>query len=338
MTQAAIALGRASELPAEPPEWVDLLPSGAVLARDGRRWTVADPEAVAAASRERAGATDPAIDYEHQSHRTAGEAPAAGWIKEIRAEGGAIRARVEWTAHAAARIRAREYRYLSPTFLFDAETGRVRAVTGAALTNTPALDLPALARARDGEPEMNEALKALLAVFGLDDNAAADAVESAAAEARPALAAYRKLKERADAEGTTVDELATAAARTIPDPAQYVPRAQLDTALARVVELESTTTDEALAAAVGGAIRDGKLPPSQRKWATAYARENLDGFRAFVAGAPVLIRPGRDGRGAPGDGGRPSTHGLTEAELAVCRAVGVSPEKYAGLPGRGEAA
>ena len=87
-----LACARVLELPKEPPEWVDLLPAGRVEARDGRTWEVEDAAAVAAESIRRAGATDLAIDYEHQSHTDTGEAPAAAWIKEIRVEDGMIRA------------------------------------------------------------------------------------------------------------------------------------------------------------------------------------------------------------------------------------------------------
>ena len=53
-------------------------------------------------------------------------------------------ARVEWTARAAAMLKTREYRHLSPTF-FHAPDGTVSRIEGAALTNYLTLVLLALA-------------------------------------------------------------------------------------------------------------------------------------------------------------------------------------------------
>ena len=67
-------------LPAgEAPAWVHLLPSGATTARDGRRFILAEPEAVIAAFE--AGRIDLPVDYEHQAdkpvNRANGPVPAA---------------------------------------------------------------------------------------------------------------------------------------------------------------------------------------------------------------------------------------------------------------------
>jgi phage I-like protein len=78
------------------------------------------------------------IDYEHESVQEGVRALAAGWISTLRADstglyGGGIR----WTDKAAGHIRAGEYRYFSPTALFDEDTKRVVALLSVALTNTP---------------------------------------------------------------------------------------------------------------------------------------------------------------------------------------------------------
>ena len=65
-------------------------------------------------------------------------------ITELEARAGALWARTRWTDQAAAALRAREYRYLSPWFMHTPD-GVVTCLSGAALTNTPALDMPALA-------------------------------------------------------------------------------------------------------------------------------------------------------------------------------------------------
>ena len=123
------------------------MPAGRLDARDGRRWRLTDADTVADATRARTGRVEMAIDYEHQgrhAEKNGQPAPAAGWIRELQARAGALWARVQWTGRAAAMLKAREYRYLSPTF-FHRPDGAVTCLVGAALTNTPALDLPALA-------------------------------------------------------------------------------------------------------------------------------------------------------------------------------------------------
>ena len=113
--------------PGNPPEWVQLMPAGELHARDGRRWRLDDADKVIAETRRRNGGVDLVFDYEHQTDhapRNGQEAPASGWIKELQARAGGIWGRVEWTAHAKARIEAREYRYISPVFRHTRAGGR----------------------------------------------------------------------------------------------------------------------------------------------------------------------------------------------------------------------
>ena len=85
------------------------------------------------------------LDYNHQSV-SGGEAPAAGWVHKMELRGdGHLWAFVEFTDRAAERVRAGEYRYCSPVFLFDApdrKTGEPVPcdIHSIALTNTPFLD------------------------------------------------------------------------------------------------------------------------------------------------------------------------------------------------------
>ena len=142
-----IATCAAVEIPAAAPEWVMLMPAGQLDARDGRRWRLTDADGVVDATRRAAGNVELAIDFEHQTQHSKDNgqpAPAAGWIRALQARAGALWARVEWTARAAAMLKAREYRYLSPTF-YHTRDGVVTRMQGAALTNTPALEMPPLA-------------------------------------------------------------------------------------------------------------------------------------------------------------------------------------------------
>ncbi len=99
----ASALPDAGAAPDGPPEWIKLTPLGKVQGRDGRGpydfGDAARAAAVVAASNAYAGTVDPLIDYDHAfdlaAARGLGNAPAAGWIKELQARADGIYARVD---------------------------------------------------------------------------------------------------------------------------------------------------------------------------------------------------------------------------------------------------
>lgn len=135
-----------------------ILPAGVFRAADGRPanldgWKI-DAQIGAKLAALAATGDDLVIDYEHQSllTKTNGQpAPAAGWFKTLQwREGeGLFAVNVRWTDKAKAMIAAKEYRFVSPVFVFDGNTGEVQRIVGMGLTNTPALsrltDLGALA-------------------------------------------------------------------------------------------------------------------------------------------------------------------------------------------------
>ena len=233
------------------PGRIQLFPAGEFSARDGRpgtlkgvkakAWTLTFETAAAVIARWQQRETPLVVDYEHQTINAAENgkpAPAAGWIESLEAGPDGLYATVKWTDAARAFIQADEYRYISPVFSFDPETGAVLELKSAALTNYPALDgMDAVtARAEDDPPMKKETLEALRHFFGL----AADADEDAA------LAALK-------AQGQPLAAMLTAAKETAPDPAQYVPAAMLAAAqeknaalAAKVKELEGESTLAAL--------------------------------------------------------------------------------------------
>jgi phage I-like protein len=100
-----------------------------------------------------AAGLDVPVDYEHQSLYGV-EAPAAGWIKHpggLKVEGETLLARIEWTPRAKERIKAGEYRYLSPTLVSHATDPKSGedvgwALHSVAMTNTPFFnELPPIA-------------------------------------------------------------------------------------------------------------------------------------------------------------------------------------------------
>lgn len=315
----------ATEIPggAEPPAEIRLLPAGRIATRllDGRGpFENPDADAVVAASRE--GSTDLVVDFEHQTQlapRNGQPAPAAGWIKRLFARDGEVWAEVDWTERGAAALRSREYRYLSPVIEVDKATGRVRRIITAALTNNPALDMPALLRAEPKEGLMD--LTKLKTALGLPATATEEEVLAAAARghgAVQALAAHGKalglegdvtaetvttaltaqqegivaLRTAAGLqEGATLAEIAAAVKPH--DPKDFVPRSEFERLSTRLSEVESAAVEDKAVAAVDGAIAAGKFPPAVREHYLAHARRDLADFERLAAATPALIQTGR---------------------------------------------
>ena len=149
-TVAALEVGTCATTIAEnqpAPEWIELLPAGDFVGRDGRGpFRVSNAEAVIAATdalRMEAGLP---IDYDHATDFAAPSgrrAPAAGWIRAIEVREGALWAKVEWTTHGSAAVVTHEYRYISPVFEYS-QDGEVQRVLRAALTNNQNLYLTAI--------------------------------------------------------------------------------------------------------------------------------------------------------------------------------------------------
>lgn len=133
---------------------VRILPAGAFQSKDGRpasvtqgrisHWRLDVSNAAAVIAARRNGEQGFVIDYEHQTlnKATNGQpAPAAGWFQglEWREGQGLFMVQIEWTERARAMISGGEYRYLSPVFGFDSQTGAVTYIHSVALTNDPAL-------------------------------------------------------------------------------------------------------------------------------------------------------------------------------------------------------
>jgi phage I-like protein len=164
----------------EAPQWVQILPAGTFAGRDGAGpYHLDDPQGVITATLAAASGADLPIDYDHQtlwSKDNGQPAPAAAWMKEFQARADGVFARVDWTSAAAARVAAREYRYLSPVFWHD-DTGRIIRVEHAALTNTPNLEMQALAsrlQSNGGEMDLKQFLAMLAPGLGLPADVTAE--------------------------------------------------------------------------------------------------------------------------------------------------------------------
>lgn len=98
------------------------------------------------------------VDYEHFStsaNRKPGDGIAAGWFLdlELRNNGDELWGLIEWTQPAAEKIRNKEYRFVSPTFMRTWTTNKGREIgttlIAAALTNIPFLNMQAITLSND---------------------------------------------------------------------------------------------------------------------------------------------------------------------------------------------
>lgn len=161
------------------PEWVELIPAGPkVTGRDGRSWVFDQASGQLVTTAFVGRSIDLPIDWEHATQRRAPqgqEAPAAGWITVLQLRIGALWGKVSWTPRGRAQVEAREYRYLSPVFDYETETGRIVALVSAGLANKPNLLLTALNNEQFGRnverkaTTMNTEERRVAQMFGLSD-------------------------------------------------------------------------------------------------------------------------------------------------------------------------
>ncbi|MEI9410718.1 phage protease [Mesorhizobium salmacidum] len=343
--------------------WLQLVPAGTFTGRNGQGpWTTGDKasmEQIAANTRQLAGSTEPVIDYDHQAIFSAvpgvgGTAKAAGWIKELKVQDDGIYGRVEWTAAAAIAIKRKEYRYLSPVFFHEKSTGRVLAIRMAGLTNTPNLDLVAVAAsALFNSNENGASMDKILAALGLAKGTNEDGVVAAinahltsstaiakaaglteTAKSEEILAAVNtivadrtKFAQAAGLAATAkADEIVTAVQSAIAgkvDPTKFVPIAAVTDLQTRLNTLEGTVSNDKAEEAVNSAMKAGKLIPALKDWGLNLFKADPTKFQEFVGSAPVLTSPQlqtpkKDGEAAE----------LTEAQLAVCSAMGITADDF----------
>ncbi len=288
------------------PEWVHLFPEGQMTGRDGREFDLADPGALVLAFQ--SSGVDLPIDYEHQNDRPEargnGPVPAAGWIKELKLAAGGLWGRVEWTATARELIGNREYRYISPSFLYHPKTKAIVKLKGAGLVHNPNLHLTALA---NEETDMADAPKTtpdaklplvqrLAKLLGLPPDADEAAVSAAIAEL---------LGEKAS-----------------PDPAKFVPvEAMQDLLRDRNAKL-ATMSERAVSGAVEDALKRGFITPAMRSWATALCAQDPASFEGFLASSvPAYAHLTRELL-PTAFAAQTAAQGSAEAE-AICRQLGL---------------
>lgn len=329
-----------------PAKSIQLIPMGVSTPKNGKPAKVvlrdrAHAEAVVASSIARLGSSDMMVDYDHQSvfaanPQVGGRAAASGWIKSLRVADDGIWGDVEWTASASAQLTAREYRYISPYFLHRPD-GTVTGIINAALTNTPNLDLAAVASAlgaqdstEEDEDDMN--LKAIASALGLAEDADEAAILAAIGKVNAKATAFAAT---ATALGVTIADdgdlsaVATAAAAAKSgevDPKKYVSIEVVDELKASVASMQTQLDGEAakrMTALMDEAGKDGRLSPGMRKHVETFYKDEAS-LASFLATLPKTKLGQQQLHGDPD-----ANEGqLTDEQKATCSMLGVSEEDY----------
>lgn len=313
--------------------WQQLLPQGPFKARDGRpfdvsggHWQLDKSIATTLINRVREMGQDILIDYDHQTLKTdqnGQPAPAAGWYNadEIEwREGAGLFIKPRWTERAAALVAAKEYRFLSAVFPYDA-LGRPLELRMTAITNDPgvvgmqalaalsALPASSLMSTQPGqlatpshvvqkEISMNEHLIALLGKLGIQPGADGQLTAEQGTAALAALdtlqASAKKAPELEAALSAEKASLAALKAQPVQqsgqiDLAQYVPVATYNALVTQVAALTAQVDTTDAATLIKEARTQGKVVAAEEEYLTAYAaQKGVAALKALLDPRPAI--------------------------------------------------
>ncbi len=233
------------------------------------------------------------FDYEHSAHAGSGAAPAAAWFNpEARADG-LWATNVRWTDKAAAHLRAKEYRYFSPTFHVD-KANRITRLVNAALTNLPASKkqqaLIAASEATNGQKDMNP--MSFNAVIGLKD----DASEQEAGDRIVSLATVEKQLLEFTGKSTVAEAMSLVISAK--DTAVKLSAAEkaLEEWHDRDEQTKALEEQKALDAAIDGAVSSGRVSlrdteglAKLKKFGETYKIEALREHIAMLPARPARV-------------------------------------------------
>jgi phage I-like protein len=318
-----------TELTGVVPEEIQVIPYGIDQQTPKGPFTCDEESERAVLANFEAQKNDMVIDYEHQTLNGV-VAPAAAWIKKNKLIGKGkegIWAAPEWTDRAKQYIANKEYRYVSPVVLLRPSDRKVMMLVNVALTNQPNIDgmVPLVNKAEfllsnDKNTKEDETMKELLKLLGLAEGASeADAI-----------AAVNKLKmptaivaNKGVLTALGLAETATDAEITGTIMAMKQSHTQVGTVSQELSQLKDKLVKKDAAELVALAMKEGKITPAQKEWADAYAERDIEGFKVFVAKAPVVVVMGK----VVGDE-KPAEGALDETQTMINKMCGVDTKTY----------
>lgn len=296
-------------------------------------FTEADADAIIRDFAERG--KDLVIDYEHQT-LSGSAAPAAGWISSLSKTPMGLVAKVKyWTEQAAKYLLNGEYRYFSPVLNFssrrgEADGGSNRAlpasVHSVAITNHPALhNIPALVAADTGaddsgisnnnnnEVKMKELIK-VLGLVALSDSAPEAQAKGVAAEVEKLLGTKKEVAEFLKLhDADSLDKVTGKIQGMCP--------------VTEKQAIEATLKKRDAETAVAKAFSDGKLAEKSKVWAQSFAEKDLQGFKDWAEGAPVIVPDNKniDAQAKPVT----KPEAFSDSEMKIFRTLGLTDEQIA---------
>lgn len=273
------------------------------------------------------------VDYEHATLKaaTTGQPnPAAAWITGLTFVSGGdepgLYADMDWTPTAATLVAKSEYRYISPVFLFDPDTGDVTALLHVAITNTPALNtdalpelqaqLSALAHQFSTPPDQGTtqepSMKLLLAALGL----------SAVASEEAGLAALTALQGQVAGLNAQVAELKGKQF----DPSQHIPLSEHKKVADQLAALTVAAETAEHTTLMTAALADARILPANAEY---WKKQPLAALKAFLVDAkPLAAALTTTQTGGNPPGGQQLAAVLSAEDAAVCEQLGIKPEDY----------
>ena len=316
------------------PTDIQLTPVGRFRAHDGRPfdapegWYVDAQIGTHLAELAAQSQNDFVIDYEHQTlhkERNGQPAPAAGWFKhlEYREGSGLWAVGVKWTPQAEHAILNGQYRYISPVFSYEPQTGRLLAIKMAAITNSPGLDgmqdLASLTLDQFNHLQQEDVpMKSLLVKLGLSDSATEE----------QAVAALTVIQDQAK-KATEAESQVAALTKQLnaePDPAKFVPIDTVKALQGQLASLSAQVQTTSAEQAVEQAIKDGKLIPAQKDWAMGLAKSNLAALNEYLNGVNPIAALAQ--QQAPKGNQPEKTAALTAEQKQAAKALGIPEAEY----------
>ena len=290
------------------PETISVLPLGHVVSSKGE-FDVDEESFHAMKAQIAQRGVDLVVDYEHQTLKGV-EAPAAGWVKELKLEGGFIKAVVEWTGRGAEYLKNKEYRYLSPVVNVRKSDNKATGLHSLALTNTPAIEnMTAIVNSDNfegGQTNMDISKK-LAKLLGLPEDATEEQIEAALEACLCELLGLKAGAATADVSAKIME-----LKRGIVDGVNVVEELK-----ALKTQNAKRDADEAVILA----LKAGKITPAQKEWATSYALSDPKGFDSFVEKAPQVVPMGEI---ELGDTKALKADQIDDATLLACKQLGIS--------------
>lgn len=335
---------------------LQLTPAGSFRGIDGRpvdaaHWYI-DAEVAARviafnASRE----IDLVIDYEHQTlhkEKNGQPAPAAGWFSGadlIWRDGEGLFAKVDLTQRAQDHIAAKEYKYLSPVFYYKKGTGEILGLHSAALTNTPNIDgmaelaiaaasaeLEQLTNPQESNMEIKELLERIRYLLNLPALATPEEIANELQKAVDLVKGGAAAEVAANTLGVVGvleaqrTQIAALSAAT-PDLSKFAPVEAMQLLQSEVATLRAEKVEREVDGVVVAALTAGKLLPPQEKWARELGKTNMAALTSYIETAHGIDAL----TGTQTQGKQPAITQqgeLSESQLAMCTATGVSPEDF----------